>query len=89
MLAQYVCYYFYSPRFTILAVLERRGVFVTVSSREDSSNGDLTSALREHSGSFYDIPFPQKHYYSSLIVYTGLIMLSLGIFMSLVVVLAR
>lgn len=89
MLAQYLYYYFYSPQFTTLAVLERRGVFVTVSSREDSSNGDLTSVLRENSGSFYCFPFPKKHYYSSLIVYRGLIRLSLGVFMSLVVVLAR
>lgn len=89
MLAQYLYYYFYSPQFTTAAVLERFPVFVTVSSREDSLNGDSTSVLRENSGSFYYIPFPKKHYYSSLIVYKGLIMLSLGVFTSLVVVLTR
>lgn len=89
MLGQYLYYYFYSPQFTTAAVLERFPVFVTVSSREDSLNGDSTSVLRENSGLFYYIPFPKKHYYSSLIVYKGLIMLSLGVFTSLVVVLTR
>lgn len=89
MLTQYLYYFFYSPQFTTLAVLERFHAFVTVSSGEDSLNGDSTSVLRENSNSFYYIPFPKKHYYSSLIVYKGLIMLSLSVFTSLVVVLTR
>lgn len=89
MLAQYLYYYLYSSQFTTLAVLEGFRVFVTISSREDSLNSNSTSVLRENSGSFYYIPFPKKHYYSSLIVYIGLIMLSLGVFTSLVVVLTH
>ena len=90
MLAQYLyCFFFYIPRFTTLAVLERLHVFVTVSSRDNSSNGNSTSVLRENSDSFYYIPFPKKRYYSSLIVYRGLIILAVGVFTSLVVVLAH
>ena len=85
----FIYIFFYIPRFTTLAVLERLHVFVTVSSRDNSSNGNSTSVLRENSDSFYYIPFPKKHYYSSLIVYRGLIILAVGVFTSLVVVLAH